>query len=192
MKKKRSINYRGYFHPWSIRSWRKHWGWTKKLENVPWAPKEEIRKRSVFPQNTGHSHSHSVSAAMVGSRVYLKAWVGLGPPRSRHQDEVRQARDLLRERLVKDKGSKQEQAGKALRTWAGLTPVKGEREGGLVGRALDWYTVLGKSWVGPRGVLWQKLPHGEVAHWDARPLVEGGQNRCALTAKSAGESKSGL
>lgn len=47
--------------------------------------------------------------------------------------------------------------------------MKGEGEGGLVGRPLDWYTVLGKSWVGPWGVLWQKLPHREVSHWDARP-----------------------
>lgn len=67
--------------------------------------------------------------------------------------------------------------------------MKGEGEGGLVGRALDWYTVLGKSWVGPWGVLWQKLPHREVAHWAARPLVERGQNKCAVTAKGAGESK---
>lgn len=69
--------------------------------------------------------------------------------------------------------------------------MKGEREGGLVGRASDWYTVLRKSWVGPWGVFWQKLPHREVPHWDAQPLVERGQNKCALRAKGAVESKNG-
>lgn len=145
MKKKRSINYWGYFHPWSTRSWRKHWGWSKKLENVPWAPKKEIQERRGFPQNPGHPHSHGVSAAMVGSRMDLKGWVlkvwvlqGADITTRLDKQEICWEEDLWR-----IKGASRSRQGKPSereQVW-----VCERREGRrIAGRALDWYTVLRK------------------------------------------------
>lgn len=81
------------------------------------------------------------------------ACVSLGPPRSKHHDGIRHARDSLRDMRMKNEGVReQESAGGALRPWCWSNTCerrRGKKED-WVGRASDRGTALRKPQPGQR------------------------------------------